>query len=315
MKEENMTIELLNEYRRVAYYYYKVGLTQDEIAKRLKMSRQRVNRIVNACVKMGIVKISIEGLEQCNLELETMLEEKYGLKEVRIIDNEVEEDLIEDLGLTAATYLRSFVSDGDIIGVTRGRTTLAMVDNFSVPFSNHKDITITQLIGSTKELESQMRVDKIVYRLAEKMQAKDEILYAPVIVGSAELKKAFMQDPYCKEIYSIMKKCTIAVVGIGTARSQWKHMISLYDANDVEQSKWAENVVGEVCTHFFDKDGNEIEPPFRDRIISIALKDYKEIPIRVGVAGGQEKVNAIRAALIGGYVNVLITDSKTAQLL
>ena len=109
MKEEKMTKELLNEYRRVAYYYYMLELTQDEIAKRLKMSRQRVNRIVSACVKLGIVKISIEGLEQCNLELETKLEEKYGLREVRIIDNEDEEEVFDVLGKGAAVCLKEML--------------------------------------------------------------------------------------------------------------------------------------------------------------------------------------------------------------
>lgn len=315
MREENMTTELLNEYRRVAYYYYKLGLTQEAIAKKLKMSRQRANRIVSACVKMGIVQITIEGLEQCNFELETKLERKYGLKEVRIIDNEVEEELIRGLGIEAGNCLKTIINDGDIVGVTRGRTTAEMVENLHVISPTTENLVITQLIGSTKECESQMGVDNLVYRLAEKLHAKAEILYAPVIVGSADVKKSFMQDAFCQETYEVMKSCTIAVVGIGTAQSQWKHMVSLYDKNDAEQSKWAENVVGEVCTHFFDKDGNEVEAPFRDRIISIALGDFKNIPLRVGIAGGVEKVEAIRAALTGGYINALITDAQTAQLL
>lgn len=315
MKEENMSNELLNEYRRVAYYYYKVGLTQDAIAKKLKISRQRINRIVSACVRLGIVKITIEGLEQCNLELEANLEQKYGLREARIIDSVNEADLIETLGAEAGNWLKSFVSSGDIIGVTRGRATAKMVENLHVSSLNTENLTVTQLIGSGKESETQMGVDNMVYRLAEKLHAKAEILYAPVIVASDEAKKAYMEDVFCKETYSVMKNCTIAVVGIGTAQSQWKHMVALYDKDDAEQSRWAENVVGEVCTHFYDKDGNEVEPPFRNRIISIALKDYKNIPLRVGIAGGAEKVDAIRAALTGGYINALITDAETAKLL
>jgi len=65
--------DLINEYRRVAYYYYRIGLTQEEIAKRMNMSRQRVNRIVSSCIKLGIVKITIDGMENCYLELENQL--------------------------------------------------------------------------------------------------------------------------------------------------------------------------------------------------------------------------------------------------
>lgn len=314
MKQEDMSTELLNEYRRVAYYYYKAGLTQEAIAKRMQMSRQRVNRIVSACVKLGIVKISVEGLDQCYLEIETALEQKYGIREVRIVENEVAEDLFRDLGKEAALYLKSILTDGAVLGVTRGRTTSAMVEQMSVD-AGHKDITVTQLLGNKHESEDGIGVDKIVYRMAEKLHAKESVLYAPVIVHSPEMKEAFKKDPYFLAPYEVMKKCDIAIVGIGTAHSQWKHMISLFDENDKEQTRWAKDVVGEVCTCFYDKEGNEIEPPFRNRIIAIESEDYKKIPMRIGIAGGEEKVQAVRAALKGGYVNVLITDKRTAGML
>ena len=52
-----------NEYIKVAYYYYKLGMTQDDIAKKMSMSRQRVNRILKKCLETGIVKISIQQCE------------------------------------------------------------------------------------------------------------------------------------------------------------------------------------------------------------------------------------------------------------
>ncbi len=315
MKIHNMTEEMANEYRRIAYYYYKAGFTQDVIAKKMKMSRQRVNRIVNACVELGIVKITIEGMDKSNFELETELEQKYSLNGVRITDNVVEENLIQDLGIAAGNYLKEIIQDGDIIGVTRGRTTAAMVEQWIPAASYPKDITVTQLIGSGKEEDTHMGVDRIVYQLAENLEGNASVLHAPVIVHSRELRESFIGDPYYLITYEKVKNCRIAVVGIGTAHSQWKHMVSLYDKDDAKQTEWQENVVGEVGTHFFDKEGNEVLPPFWDRIIAITLEDYKRIPIRIGVAGSKEKVEAIRAALKGKYVNVLITDFQTAQLL
>lgn len=315
MKNEQMSNELINEYRRVAYYYYKAGLTQEVIAKRMKMSRQRVNRIVSACVELGIVKITIEDLDKCNLELETELEQKYSLNEVRIIDNVIEDRLIQELGIAAGNYLQSIVKAEDIIGVTRGRTTAAMVDYWTPAASYPENITVTQLIGSGKEADSRIGADRIVYGLAERLGAKEAILHAPVILHSARLRESFIDDPYYKSTYEVVKNCTIAVVGIGTAHSQWKHMVSLYDVNDDEQARWALDVRGEVCTHFFNSEGHEIDPPFKDRIIAITKEDYRKIPVRIGVAGGKEKAEAIRAALKGKYINVLVTDFQTAQLL
>ena len=73
--------------------------------------------------------------------------------------------------------------------------------------------------------------------------------------------------------------------------------------------------VGEICTHCFDADGQPVEFPFSNRILAISREDYKNIPTRIGIAGGPEKLAAIRAALRGGYVNVLITDLDTAAAL
>jgi len=44
-------------------------------------------------------------------------------------------------------------------------------------------------------------------------------------------------------------------------------------------------------------------------------KELKQVPRRVGVAGGASKYRAIRAALRGAWVNVLVTDLDTARAL
>lgn len=315
MRRKSMTEEQKQEYRRVAYYYYKQGLTQEEIAKRMHMSRQRVNRIISSCIELGIVTINIEGLDSSLLELETKLEQKYGLKEVRIINDVAPEQEIQELGIEGGKYLRSILKENDIIGFSRGRNTSALVESLPMSADYPENITVTQLLGGDIETDASTAVDETVYHFAEKLQARVSKLYAPIILGSEELRDSFTKEPYFKESYEIIKKCNIAVVGIGTASSQWKHMISLYDIKDKKQTEWAKNVAGEVCTHFYDADGNSVEPPFRNRIISIMLEDYMKIPVRIGVAGGREKAKAIAAAVKGNYINVLITDIETADIL
>ena len=315
MRRKSITEEQKNEYRRVAYYYYKEGLTQEDIAKRMKISRQRVNRIISSCIDLGIVTINIEGLDNSNLELETKLEDKYGLKEVRIINETADEQKIQELGIEGGKYLRSILKDNDIIGFSRGRNTSALVDFLPEDVEYPHNITVTQLMGSAIETNENTAVDETVYHFAAKLHAKASRLYAPIILSNEELRDSFIQEPYFEKSYEVIKKCDIAVVGIGTASSQWKHMISLYDIADKEQTEWAKDVAGEVCTHFYNSEGAAIEPPFRNRIISILLDDYMKIPVRIGVAGGKDKTEAIAAAIKGDYINVLITDLQTARQL
>ena len=276
MRRKSITEEQKNEYRRVAYYYYKEGLTQEEIAKRMKMSRQRVNRIISSCIDLGIVTINIEGLDNSNLELETKLEDKYGLKEVRIINETADEQKIQELGIEGGKYLRSILKDNDIIGFSRGRNTSALVDFLPEDVEYPHNITVTQLMGSAIETNENTAVDETVYHFAAKLHAQASRLYAPIILSNEELRDSFIQEPYFEKSYEVIKKCDIAVVGIGTASSQWKHMISLYDIADKEQTEWAKDVAGEVCTHFYNSEGAAIEPPFRNRIISILLDDYRQ---------------------------------------
>lgn len=72
--------------------------------------------------------------------------------------------------------------------------------------------------------------------------------------------------------------------------------------------------VGDICLRFFDKDGHPIMT-HDDRVISISLAQLEHIKRTVGVAGGTRKVEAIRGALNGKHINVLITDQLTAQAL
>ena len=75
------------------------------------------------------------------------------------------------------------------------------------------------------------------------------------------------------------------------------------------------HAVGDVLGHFIDKDGNLIPTPIEDRLIATPLSKLKEMDNVIGLAAGPEKIEAIRAVLRGGYLDILITDEATANLL
>jgi len=58
-----------------------------------------------------------------------------------------------------------------------------------------------------------------------------------------------------------------------------------------------------------------VDMEIEDLVIGASLKQLRRADRRLGVAGGQSKYRAIRAALVGGWLNVLVTDSRTAQWL
>ncbi len=92
---------------KIAYYYYKLELTQNEIAQRLGMSRQRVNRLLKRCRDEGVVEIRITGFDESHIELEGLLESRYGLKQVVVTPEAEDEQLYEVLGTAAAGLARA----------------------------------------------------------------------------------------------------------------------------------------------------------------------------------------------------------------
>ena len=73
--------------------------------------------------------------------------------------------------------------------------------------------------------------------------------------------------------------------------------------------------VGDICLRFFDADGAPVVTPLNERVIAIELADLKRVDRVVGIAGGRRKFAAIRGALRGRRINVLITDRSTAERL
>jgi len=312
--KEQLPEALRAEYTRVAYYYYKVALTQEQISKKMNMSRQRVNRILKDCVERGIVKISIEGMQGAQYELEASLEQKYSLLAARVTECGEPEIINSVLGTTAGEYLAQILDKGDIIGFSRGRAVSCMVDN--MPPVAKKHVVATQLMGGWNHAESAMDVDDIVHRFSQKSGASAKVLFAPVMVNNPNLKQSIISEPYFQGVYEFIKSCTIAVVGIGGMPSEkQKNERKLCSVEEAFLTYGALSAVGEVCTHFFDESGNPVRSRMDDRIIAIALDDYLQIPHRIGVAGSPTKLQAITGALRGGYINVLITDPNTAQAL
>lgn len=317
MPQESLTDEQIAEYTRVAFYYYKEGCTQQQIAERMRMSRQRVNRILSECLERGIVKITIEESTATDLlDLERRLRQKYDLLDVRVVNNNEPENIYVDLGAAGAAYLASNLCDGDIIGVSRGRTLSKLSEK--MPIVNKKNLTIVQLMGNQNQGQTSTTVEKVAYTIAEKIKAKQYSLCAPFLVSSAEFKEAIKKENDFKEAYQIIKSCNIAVVGIGTAESA----LDKYIRSGLEMSKddvllHKGQINGEVAgSLMYDQEGKTINSFIHDRMISVELEDFMKIPMRIGVAGLPQKAEAIHGALLGKYINVLIVDTQTAfQLL
>lgn len=299
-----------DEFTKVAYYYYKIGMTQDEIAKRFSMSRQRVNRILKKCLETGVVTITIREFDNHNVELETQLEALTGLKEVVVSNSEIEERN-ESLGVAASFYLERIIKDNDIIGFSRGRALSHLVASLSP--TSRKNLTVTQLVGGLNAEEANTNSDNIVRETAQKLSAKPCFMYAPIIVENKQLRDSMLRQSFFSQVYDTMKHCTVAFVGIGSFSSQSGFVDKGFLFEEEYRELQDHRAVGEISTFYFDIDGNVIQSGVSERVFAIDYDSYIKIPLRIGVAAGNEKVQAITGAIRSGLINVLITHVDTAR--
>ncbi|MEL7608026.1 MAG: sugar-binding domain-containing protein [Bacillota bacterium] len=299
--------EELALYTRIAHYYYMGSLTQEEIAKRLRMSRQRVNRILGKCLSLGIVEIHIHGDASGHLALEAALEKKFGLRAVRVAEQTPdEEESYAALGQCAGRFLAEVIRDGDIIGFSRGRTLSALVDR--LPRVECSNLMATQLMGGWNNRYNSINGDSIVLRFSERIPAEVNMLYSPVLVVDESVREGILREPYYRKSYAVLKSCTIAVLGI----------------TDIDHARFPQmerewtvppNAAGETCARLYDVDGKPVKTDLDRRIMALELEDLLRIPLRIGVAGMPRKTKAILGALRGGYINALVTDSGVAAAL
>lgn len=118
MKKLENNDAMLDRITLIATLYYKDKLSQQEIAKKLNISRPWVSKLLTRAEELGIVKIEIESPILGNTQLEQQLCDKYQLEYASVIDNS---DTSKDyLSMAAVNYFISQIKPTDVIGVARG---------------------------------------------------------------------------------------------------------------------------------------------------------------------------------------------------
>jgi len=301
-----------NLYTKIAYWYYVLELTQDEIAKRLNFTRQKVNQMINSLKDMDIVQVTIRGFEQDNIALENEFEQKYNLKECLIVSDYGEMDTaLYKVANVAAQYLDETVRNGDTIGVSWGRTLMKMVDQME--YRQKANCRVISLMGALNTTQAIAKEYEVARNLANKLDCPSSMLYAPLFVEHKETKKWLMEEMHIRQSFDLMKQCNIAVLGIGALTDE----TCIYNRGIISQdylnSLREQGFVGDICTNLVRSDGSWDSNPLDDQIIRADMQCLKEINNVIAVAPGIAKAEATNAALRSGCVDTLIIDETTAR--
>lgn len=299
---------------KIAQAYYEDGLTQQEIAGRLGISRIKVSRLLARALDEKIVRISLVPPTDLYPELERMLEKRYGLKEAVVVDAHQDRQVLleEALGRAAAAYLLSILQGNEVVGLTWGRALLSMVNAMHAVLM--PELQVVQLLGGLGEPGAGFHGADLTRRLAQVFSTRPHLIHSPGIVATGETCSELKKDIQVSKTLDLASRADIALVGIGlyAPGSPLVRSNSILSAPDKELL-FSLGVVGDISLRFFDRAGNYISSEIDSRIIGLSAEQFGKIPRVIGIAGGREKTAVIRAALSGRLVHVLVTDRLTAE--
>jgi deoxyribonucleoside regulator len=297
-----------------AKLYYLLDYNQNEIAKKLGVSRPTVSRLLQQAKNEGLVQIKILDPSEDVENISKQLEHKFDLKKaiVAIIQEYQDQMIKQSIGEKAARYLHEIVKNGDIIGVTWG-TTLFHVAQHLV----HKhvtDVKVVQLKGGVSHSDTNTYASEIIHLFGNAYHTTPHYLPVPAIVDHIVVKQAMEADRHIRKILDMGKEANIAIFTVGTIKSEsLLFQLGYFSEDDLQMIK--RNAVGDICSRFFDRDGNICNESLNARTLGIELEELKKKEHSILVAGGPHKINAIYGALKGKFANVLITDQYTAKYL
>lgn len=296
----------------VAKMYYIEGLSQEEISKKIHVSRPSVSRLLKSCIKEGIVQIKIDDVSSFGKELGKKIVEIFGINEAIVVPQSYSAEADkEKVGQTAALHIESMLSSGMLIGLSWGTTIHSIVKNIK-PNSFIKDDVI-QLVGGTGNKTNDTDANMMAHNLAKALNGDSYILQAPFMVQSKILRDLLMEEPHIKNHFQKMKSIDLAVIGLGSTKPELSAQFRSGHINIVDSEKLiSEGAVGDICGSYIDINGHLCHSTLNDKMIAISLEELKRIPTVIGVAAGEKKADVILGALRGRYIDVLITDEKAA---
>ena len=142
------------------------------------------------------------------------------------------------------------------------------------------------------------------------------IIPAPLRVSSPEVAEILKRESSVRDVLLAASAADVAVVGIGSVNQKRDATIlrSGY-ISEGEQLMYArKGAVGDILGYFLQADGEQVDDlPIHRELLGISLTELAQLPTIVGVAGGEDKADAIYAALRGRRINGLVTEEATAR--
>lgn len=298
---------------RVARMYYQQGLKQEEIARRLKVSRASISLLLTEARQRGIVEITIRNPLEDNAELSRELSAGFGLARCIVVPTSVRETdtLIDLASARAADIFDEEAKSGDAVGVAWGRTCHAFMSHYE-PRRFLRGMQVIPLIGGSNRTMQPYQLNEMVRSFGEKLQGTPSFIHAPALAASREDYELYMGSSSMKAILEMWRSINIAVVSVGAPPVSREFDGSRVPAPRRKSGLPEALPIGDICARYFDVRGRFVEDELSGRIIGIPVESLRRIPKVLCIASGLDKAYSLLGALKTGLVTILVTDETTA---
>jgi DNA-binding transcriptional regulator LsrR (DeoR family) len=292
---------------KTAWYYYIEDYTQQSISHLLGISRTRVIHLLEKARQSGVVRFAIQQEGDRRMRLERGLITRFGLKDAFVVPAEADtlENLNSSIARAAAMYIANRLGDNGFLNMGYGDTPSRVLNYLATMVE--KPVNVVSLTGGVNYY--------LPKGFSRTFNARLYLLPAPLLLSGGELVDALRQESSVKEIRRMARLSQMSVVGVGGMSDGATIMQNGILTKTDFTLLGMQGAVGDILSHFLDKEGNPVDSSIEKRLMSTPLEDLRAMDNVIGAAGGAEKVEAILAVLKGKYLDALVTDQATAAAL
>jgi deoxyribonucleoside regulator len=298
---------------QISSMYYEQGMTQNEIASQLGLSRVKIYRLLKQAKEEQVVQITINWPIKRQAQLEQALKQAFGLKEALVLATASQDPVsaLQRLGQLSARYLEQVLKDGTTMAVCLGRTTYEVVNAIRPGFQAR--VRVAQAIGSMPFAMRELDSAALARQLAQKLGGEVLYLSSPVLADSPEAAEVLRSQQGIERTLAAARAADVALVGIGNLDPATSGFVKAGFISPAELAELtADGAVGDVAGQIFTKDGRLHPCQFNRRLIGITFEELCRIPTTIAVAMGPEKPQAILGCLRTCTIKVICTDDRTA---
>ncbi|WP_333816753.1 sugar-binding transcriptional regulator [Tabrizicola sp.] len=305
---------LQDEAARAGWLYYVAGMTQDQIAGELGVSRQRAQRLVSRAMAEGLIHVRLNHRIGACLDLEAALRDRFRLDRVRVSPGlGAGADPVRAIAPAAAAELERFLRMPEplVVALGTGRALRGMVDAMvEIDAPQHR---LVSLIGNIAPDGSASFFD-VVMRIADKVRAPHYPMPVPVISPTPEENAAFHALAPVQKVVALAEAADVVFVGVGQMSLDAPLLADGFVTRAELDEMQAAGAAGEVAGWTFDSEGRYLDLGTNRRTGGVRVAPGLDRP-SIGIAAGASKVPAIHGAIKSRIINGLVTDEPTARSL